>query len=81
MFYNLVEIQFSANIEKLKTDNRGEYVNKEITATLELQGISHDSSQLYAYKNNGWSVRMNRTIVTIVWSMTLDYADMIPQLI
>jgi hypothetical protein len=28
MIYNLVEIQYSAKIKKLKTDNRGEYVNK-----------------------------------------------------
>jgi hypothetical protein len=35
-----VETQFSAKIKKLKTDNGGEYVNKEMTAFLEIKALS-----------------------------------------
>jgi hypothetical protein len=44
IFYNLVETRFSAKNKKLKTDNGGEYVNKEMTVFLEMKGIIHDLS-------------------------------------
>jgi transposase InsO family protein len=74
-----METQFFAKIKKLKTDNGGEYVNKEMTAFLETKGIIHNLSPPYAYESNGLPERMNHTIVTMVRSMTLDYADVIPQ--
>jgi hypothetical protein len=61
-----VETQFSAKIKKLKTDDEGEYVNKEMTTFLETKDIIYNLSPLYAYKSNGLSEHMNRTIVTIV---------------
>jgi hypothetical protein len=75
----LLEIQFSAKIKKLKTDNGGEYVNKEMTTFLEIKGIIHDLSPPYAYKSNSLPEHMNRIIVTMVRLMTLDCADVIPQ--
>jgi transposase InsO family protein len=74
-----VETQFSAKIKKLKTDNGGEYVNKEMTAFLEIKCIIHDLSPPYAYESNGRPERMNRTIVMIVRLMTLDWAYIIPR--
>jgi transposase InsO family protein len=79
MFYNLVETQFSTKIKKLKSDNGGEYVNNKITAFLEMKGIIHNLSPPYTHESNGLPERMNGTIVTMVRSMTLDYADVIPQ--
>jgi hypothetical protein len=79
MVYNLVETQFSAKIKKLKTDNGGEYINKEMTAFLETKGIIHDLSPPDAHESNGLPEHRNRTIVTMVRSMTLDSAVMIPQ--
>jgi hypothetical protein len=61
-----VEPQFSAKIKKLKTDNRGEYVNKQMTVFLEIKGIIYDLSPPYAHENNGLPQHMNRTIVTMV---------------
>jgi hypothetical protein len=78
-FYNLVETQFSTKIKKLKTDNGGEYVNKEITTFLETDGIIHDLSTPYAHESIGLPNYMNRTIVTMVRSITLYCADVIPQ--
>jgi transposase InsO family protein len=68
--YNLVEIQFFAKIKKLKTDNGGEYVNKEMTAFLETKGIIYDLSPPYAHESNSLAEWMNCTIVTKVQSMT-----------
>jgi hypothetical protein len=74
-----VEKQFAAKIKKPKTDNGGEYVNKEMIAFLIIKSIIHDISPPYADKNNGLPKHMNRTIVTMVRLMTLDYTDMMPQ--
>jgi hypothetical protein len=73
----LEEIQFSAKIKKLKTNNGGEYVNKEMTVVLEIKGIIHDLLPPYAHKTSNLPERMNRTIVTMDRFMTLDCADMI----
>jgi hypothetical protein len=74
-----VDTQFSGKIKKHKTDNGGEYVNKEMTVFLEIKSIIHDLLPPYEHKSNGLSEHMNRTIVTMVRSITLDYADVIPQ--
>jgi hypothetical protein len=50
-----------------------------MTAFLETKSIIHDLSPPYAHESNGLPERMNRTIVTMVRSMTLDCADVIPQ--
>jgi hypothetical protein len=81
MFYNLVEIQFSAKIKNLKTDNGGEFVNKEMTTFLEIMAIIHDLSQPYAYKSNSLPDCMNHTIVTMVQSITLDCNNVISQVL
>jgi hypothetical protein len=74
-----VETQFSIKIKKLKTNNGGEYINKVITAFLEIKGIIYDLSLPYAHKSNGLPEHINRTIVTMIRSMTLDCADVISQ--
>jgi hypothetical protein len=50
-----------------------------MTAFLDIQGIIYDLSPPYAYKSNSQPEQLSHTIVTIVRSMTLDYADVIPQ--
>jgi hypothetical protein len=77
MFNNFMDRQFSAKIKKLKTDNRGEYGNKMMTAFLETQGIIYDLLSLYSHESNSLPERMNRTIVMMVHSMTLDCVDVI----
>jgi hypothetical protein len=63
----------------LKSNKRGEYVNREMTAFLETKGIIHDLSPPYAYENSSLPECMNHIIVMMVQSMTLDCADVIPQ--
>jgi hypothetical protein len=55
IFYNFMETQFSAKIMKLKSDNRGEYLNQEMTGFLETIGNIHDLSTSYTNESNGLS--------------------------
>jgi hypothetical protein len=75
----MVETQFPAKIKKLKSENGGEYVKKEMTTFLETRGIIHDLSPPYVYESNSLSECMNRTIVMMISSMTLECADVITQ--
>jgi hypothetical protein len=74
-----VETQYSAKIKKLISDNGGEYINTEMTTFLDTKGIIHELSPPYIHESNGLPEHMNCTIVTMVRSMTLNSADMIPQ--
>jgi hypothetical protein len=49
-----------------------------MTTFLEIKCIIHDLSLPYAHESNSLPECINCTIVTIVRSMTLDYADLIP---
>jgi transposase InsO family protein len=77
----LVETQFSAKIKKLKTDNRGEYINNEMTTFLKTKGIIHNLSAPYVHQSNGLSEDNNRTIAMIIRSITLDWTNVIPQVL
>jgi hypothetical protein len=75
----MVEIQFSAKIKKLKPDNGGEYVNKEMTAFVESKGIINDLLPLYAHESNGLPEHMNCTLVIMDRLITLDCAEVMSQ--
>jgi hypothetical protein len=75
----LVEIYFYAKIKKLKTDNGDEYITQVMTAALETKEIIHDISLPYADESKGLPEHINRNLVTMVRSMTSDYANVIPQ--
>jgi hypothetical protein len=77
----LVETQFSTKIKKLKIDNSSEYVNKDMSAFLETTSIIHDLLPLYINESNGLPEHINWTIVTIDRLMTLDYANVHPQIL
>jgi hypothetical protein len=77
-FWNLVETQFSTKIKMFKSDNGGEYVNKDVSEFLAGKGTIHELSPLYAHKSNSLPKRMNRTIITMVRTMTLDVNDELP---
>jgi hypothetical protein len=73
-----VETQFCTKIKKFKSDNGGEYVNKDVSEFLGGKGTIHKRSLPYAHKRTGLPKRMNRTIVTMVRTMTLDVNDELP---
>jgi hypothetical protein len=77
----LGEIQFSAKINKLKSDNIGEYVHKVMRAFLETQGIIHDILRACAYDSNALAEHINCTRVMKIRLMTLGNVDVSPQAI
>jgi hypothetical protein len=73
----LVKTQFSTKIKKVKIDNVGEFVNKDLTIFLEIKGIIHDLLLPYIYKSKTLSIPMNYTIIIMVLLMTLDYTNVL----
>jgi hypothetical protein len=81
IFYNLLETEISIKIKKLKTDNSSKYMKKDMTTFLETKNIIHDILLLYIYKSNGLSEHINRSIIILVPSMTLDYTNIYSQIL
>jgi hypothetical protein len=52
-----------------------------MTASLKTKGIIYDLSPPCAHESNGLPDLMNRTIVMMIRSMTLDCANIIPQVL
>ena len=61
IFRNLVENQFGYKIKKIRTDNSGEYVNKEFDSYLEANGIARELTIPYTPQQNGVAESANRT--------------------
>lgn len=59
----LVEKQKNSSIKVLRTDNGGEYCNKEFSDFLRKNGIIHQKTNSYTPEQNGMAERLNRTIV------------------
>jgi transposase InsO family protein len=57
------------NILRFRTDNGGEYVNKELEGFFQSKGIIHELTPAYSHESNGVAERYNRTIVTMVRGM------------
>jgi hypothetical protein len=65
----------------MKTDAKGEYVNIVMTAVLETKGIIHYLLPPYVDKSNRRPGYMDHTMVMKVRSITLNYADVIRQVL
>jgi transposase InsO family protein len=57
------------SILRFRTDNGGEYVNKELEGFFQSKGIIHELTPAYSHESNGVAERYNRTIVTMVRGM------------
>jgi len=62
-FKNLVERQTDRKLKFLRTDNGGEFVNKEFDDFLRHQGIGRQLTIAYTPHQNGVAERANRTLV------------------
>jgi transposase InsO family protein len=58
----LVEKQFGHQIQRLRTDNGGEYVNNNFTIYRTTQGIQMQHTVPYTPQQNGVAERKNRTL-------------------
>ncbi|MCP3667059.1 MAG: DDE-type integrase/transposase/recombinase [Gammaproteobacteria bacterium] len=72
-----VEKESGKQIKKLRTDNGGEYVNREFNQFLNERGIQRQLTVPYTPEQNGLAERYNRTIIESARSMLhhagLDY--------
>lgn len=62
-FKAMVENETNKKIKTLRSDNGGEYVNKEFSKFLEENGIHHQLTVAQTPQQNGKSERANRTVV------------------
>ena len=70
---NLLETQSGGyKVQRVRTDNGGEYVSNALTSWLESRGILHQLTVPYTPQQNGKAERLNRTIMDKVRSMLAD---------
>jgi hypothetical protein len=61
-YKDLVEKQYGHQIQKLRTNNGGEYVNNNFTSYCTTHGIQMQHTVLYTPQQNGVAERKNRTL-------------------
>jgi Reverse transcriptase (RNA-dependent DNA polymerase)/gag-polypeptide of LTR copia-type/Integrase core domain/GAG-pre-integrase domain len=59
---NLFETQSGQRVQRLRTDNGGEFLNGELASFTRSKGIEHETSAPYTAQQNGKIERMHRTI-------------------
>lgn len=62
-------------MKALRTDNGGEYVNKELANYLTQKGIRHDLTPPYSPESNGIAERLNRSIGEGIRAMLSNIAE------
>lgn len=70
-FQKLVERQTGKKIKELRSDNGGEYLNKEFDSYLKNIGIKRQLTVPYSPQQNGVAERANRTLVEMARTMML----------
>jgi transposase InsO family protein len=62
-FHTMIRTQFSTNVKVLRSDNGGEYVNKQFQAYFQDNGLVHETSCPHTPQQNGVAERKNRHIL------------------
>jgi hypothetical protein len=70
--FTLLENQSGYTVKVVRTDNGGEYVNKELKDYLKAKGIVHETTMPYSPQQNGKAERLNRSLTTQVRAMLAD---------
>ncbi|KAI0998542.1 hypothetical protein K3495_g9654 [Podosphaera aphanis] len=70
-----LETQSGCKVKALRTDNGGEYVNKELKNYLTQKGIRHDLTPPYSPESNGVAERLNRSIGEGIRAMLSNIAE------
>ncbi|KAM1062317.1 hypothetical protein ACFX2A_027225 [Malus domestica] len=65
-FHKMIVVQYNRNIQVLRNDNGGEYVNMELRSFFELHGIVHQTTCPYTPQQNGVAERKNRHLLEMV---------------
>jgi transposase InsO family protein len=65
-------VQTGEVVQRVRTDNGGEYVNKKLEHYFKKQGIVHETTTPYTPEQNGKAERLNRTLVESARAMLHD---------
>ncbi|CAL9012563.1 unnamed protein product [Prunus brigantina] len=65
-FYQMVETQFHAKIQVLRSDNDGEFLNHDLNQFLQDYGIIRQRSCPYTPQHNGVAERKNRHLLEVI---------------
>ena len=68
-FFAYVSTQFNATIRRFRSDNGGEYIERELQTYFRKNGIIHEPSPPYTHESNGVAERFNRTVITTTRAM------------
>ncbi|CAA0806503.1 Uncharacterized mitochondrial protein AtMg00710 [Striga hermonthica] len=68
----MVEVQFDLKVRKIRTDNGGEFVNKEVNDVLKENGILHQRTCPYTPQQNGVVERKHRSILEVARSLVFQ---------
>ncbi|GAK66588.1 uncharacterized protein PAN0_013c4811 [Moesziomyces antarcticus] len=71
-FKTTMEKQVGHQMKRLRSDNGGEYINRELEAFLKDEGIIHERTSPYAPEQNGVAERLNRTLFNQVRCMMIQ---------
>lgn len=70
-FHVMIQTQFSAKIQILSSDNRGEFVNHRFQACFQLHGLLHETSCSQTPQQNGISKKKNWHILETARALLL----------
>lgn len=70
--FTLWETQSGKKIKAARTDNGGEYINKELSGYFKSKGINHQTTVPYTPQQNGKAERLNRTLMEKVRAMLAE---------
>jgi len=68
----MLSLPYYQKVRTFQTDSGKEYVNRDVEALLEQQGIELHKSPAYTPQFNGVAERFNRTIVEMVQTMLIN---------
>ncbi|KAJ9553092.1 hypothetical protein OSB04_017137 [Centaurea solstitialis] len=72
MFYNMIKTQFKRDIQILRSDNGGEFVNTSMKVFCQKRGIIHQTSCSHTPEQNGVAERKNRILLEITRALLIE---------
>ena len=62
----MIATQYQSNIQVIRTDNRGEFINQDLKRYLNLHGVVHQTTCPYTPQQNRVAERKNRHLLEVV---------------
>ncbi|MFS7951094.1 putative RNA-directed DNA polymerase [Helianthus anomalus] len=71
-FYTMIQTQFKTNIQILRSDNGGEFVNDSMKFFCQNKGIIHQTTCPHTPEQNGTAERKNRILLEITRALLIE---------